>query len=180
MHQSASAEPSRAGVVAWITGLPAAGKSTFAGHARARLDAEGVAACILDGDAVRQALVPPPGYTPEARAAFYETLARLAALLARQGLVVLVAATAHRRAYRALARQLAPAYLEVWVRADADTVRSRNPKGLYAASAARALSGLPGADVPYEPPAQPEVIANGGVDEAALNSLCVAVRRVVG
>ena len=40
---------------------------------------------MLDGDELRKALVPPPGYTPEARDAFYATLAYLAALLAGRG-----------------------------------------------------------------------------------------------
>ena len=47
-------------------------------------------------EAVRDALVPAPAYTPEARDAFYATLAQLAALLAAQDLIVLVAATVHR------------------------------------------------------------------------------------
>ena len=42
---------------------------------------------LLDGDAVRAALVPPPGYDDAARAAFYETLGNLALALADQGLV---------------------------------------------------------------------------------------------
>ena len=88
------------GAVVWVTGLPAAGKSTFARRLRDRLRAGGVAAAVLDGDAVRAALVPAPGYDPEGRAAFYETLGNLALALASDGLAVVVAATAHRRAFR--------------------------------------------------------------------------------
>ncbi|HEY6106413.1 MAG TPA: adenylyl-sulfate kinase, partial [Anaeromyxobacteraceae bacterium] len=84
------------GAVVWLTGLPASGKSTLAARLRERLEALGRMAVVLDGDAVREALVPRPGYSAEEREAFYQTLASLAGLLARQGLSVLVAATAPR------------------------------------------------------------------------------------
>ncbi len=115
---------------------------------------------------MRSAIVPPPGYTPEARDAFYATLARLAALLAAQGLVVLVPATAHRAAYRAHARALAPRFLEVHVGVPAEECRRRDAKGLYAAAAA-GLPDMPGTGVAYEVPEAPEVVASGGHDEDA-------------
>jgi len=159
---------SHAGVVVWITGLPSSGKSTIAALLDRRLRETGRPACLLDGDEVRAALVPAPGYTPEARDAFYATLARLAALLASQGLVVLVPATAHRAAYREEARRLAPAFVEVHVAVDADECRRRDAKGLYAAARAGEAAGLPGADVAYEPPAAADVVARGGQDEGAV------------
>lgn len=70
---------------------------------------------MLDGDAVRDSLVPRPGYSPEDRDAFYETLARLAALLPRQGIVVIVEATSHRAVYRDRARRLVLRFFEVHI-----------------------------------------------------------------
>ena len=110
--------------------------------------------------------MPAPGYTPEARDAFYATLARLAALIAAQGLIVVVPATAHRAAYRAEARALAPRFLEVHVAVPAEECRRRDAKGLYAA-ASGLTSDLPGADLAYEPPQAPDVVAAGGHDEGA-------------
>ena len=138
--------PAPRGAVVWITGLPSSGKSTFAERLQRRLLEAGLACCTLDGDAVRHALVPAPGYTPEARDAFYATLAGLAALLAAQGLVVVVPATAHRAAYRAEARRVAPRFVEVYVAVDAGECRRRDAKGLYAATGAGLAVGLPGAD----------------------------------
>jgi adenylylsulfate kinase len=167
MSSSPTSAPERSGVVVWLTGLPSSGKSTLAALLGRRLDEAGRRAAILDGDEVRRAMVPAPGYTPEARDAFYATLARLAALLAGQGLVVLVPATAHRAAYRAEARRLAPAFLEVHVDVDAAECQRRDAKGLYAAAAEGHATGLPGADLAYEAPAAPDVIARGGHDEDA-------------
>jgi adenylylsulfate kinase len=160
--------PAERGCVVWLTGLPRAGKSTLAERARAELRARGRASAILDGDAVRAALLPRPGYDPEARDQLYATLANLATLLAQQGLLVLVPATAHLRAYRERARALAPRFLEVHVDTDAAACAAQDEHGLYR-SPARAQ--LPGAGVPYEPPLAPDVVAHGGHDEAALRAL---------
>ena len=158
----------KSGWVVWITGLPSAGKSMLAGRLRERLVEGGTSCCVLDGDAVRAALIPPPSYTPEGRDAFYATLARLAALLASQGLVVVVPATAHKRLYRAEARALAPRYLEVYVETAAPECARRDAKGLYAATREGRAAGMPGADVGYEAPESPDVVATGGLDEHAL------------
>lgn len=155
------------GAVVWITGLPAAGKSTLAERLRARLRIPSV---ILDGDALRP-LLGATGYDEGARDDFYHRLAALAGHLAAQGLVVIVPATAGRRAYRERARALAPRFVEVWVRTSFDEVKRRDPKGLYARAARGEAPDLPGAGAAYEPPESPDVIAEGGLDEAALTSI---------
>lgn len=162
---------SQKGTVIWITGLPASGKSTLAARLRERLEALGRMAVVLDGDAVREALVPRPGYSAEERDAFYQTLASLAGLLARQGLSVLVAATAPRRAHRAAARALAPRFVEVFVDVPAEECARRDPKGLWARARAGEAPTLPGAGAPYEPPEAPEVRAAGGEDAAAVEAV---------
>ena len=159
------------GAVVWITGLPSSGKSTLASAIHDRLRALGRSACKLDGDEVRAAIVPRPGYTPEARDAFYATLARLAAMLAAQGLVVVVPATAHRASYREDARRVAPRFVEVWVDTGADECARRDAKGLYAAARHGDTTSLPGADVAYEPPVAPDVTAKGGLDTDAVDGV---------
>ncbi len=166
-----------AGVVAFITGLPSAGKSTFAERAFTALRERGVPTCLLDGDAVRASLVPEPGYSARERAEFYDTLAHLAALVAEQELVVLVAATAHRREFRERARALAPAFVEVFVDTPLDECKLRDTKGLYAAARDGRAHDVPGADSMYEPPLAPDVRASGGEDRAAVAALVEHVLR---
>jgi adenylylsulfate kinase len=166
------------GVVIWLTGLPSSGKSTLGERARLALAAEGLAACLLDGDALRGALHPAPGYDAAGRDAFYRTLGELAAMLAGQGLVVLVAATAHRKDFRARARAHAPAFVEVLVDVDPSTCAARDAKGLYAAHRDAGLRGLPGVDLPFEPPDAPDITAAGGLDTDALARIVAAARRL--
>jgi len=164
----AGGEGSRRGAVVWVTGLPAAGKSTLARRLVARLREAGVPAALLDGDEVRAALVPPPGYDEAGRAAFYETLGNLALALARDGLVAVVAATAHRRAFRDRVRARAPRFVEVFVDVPPETCAARDPKGLWAQARAGGAPELPGAALAYERPLAPEVVARGGEDADAV------------
>jgi adenylylsulfate kinase len=159
------------GTLVWITGLPSAGKSSFARAAQVELHARGTASCLLDGDEVRHALLPKPGYDIQGRNEFYATLANLAVMLAEQPLVVLVAATAHRRAYRDAARARVERFLEVWIDTPLEEVRRRDTKGLYRGFLAGERHAVPGEDLVYEPPLQADVVAHGGTDPDALTRL---------
>ena len=159
--------------IVWFTGLPASGKSTLARRARAHFLRTGRASVLLDGDELRD-ILGAHAYAPDDRDRFYRALAALAALLANQGIVVLVAATAPRRAdrERARARVAAPGvFVEVWVKAPLSACESRDPKGLYARARSGEIRELPGVGVAYEPPEAPEVIADGGFDETAVAAI---------
>lgn len=157
-----------AGAVIWFTGLPASGKSTLALRvARALAPARPV---VLDSDALRTAIAPGLGYGPASRAQFYGSVARLAALLAAQGHLVLVAATAQRRAFRAYARRLTPRFLEVYVEAPASVCARRDVKGLY--------RRVPGLTSGYEPPRDPDVIVRGGRERNAAARVVQALQKL--
>lgn len=165
------------GVVVWFTGPPSSGKSTLAGRVAAALRRAEHLACVLDGDELRAAIVPSPGYDPEARANLYETLARLAAMLAGQGLIVLVAATAHRRAFRDRAREIAPRFVEVFVDTPIAICAARDAKGLYAAARAGEVVGVPGAGVDYEPPESPEIQVKPEEGDFAVERIIAEIAR---
>jgi adenylylsulfate kinase len=165
------------GAVVWVTGLPSAGKSTLARRLRDGLIAAGRPAVLLDGDAVRAALVPRPGYDPAGRDAFYETLGNLALALADQGLVAIVAATAHRRAFRDRVRARAARFVEVLVDAPPEVCAARDAKGLWARARAGEAPALPGAGIAYEPPLAPEIVASGGEDPGAVEAAIAAIAR---
>jgi bifunctional enzyme CysN/CysC len=166
------------GTVVWLTGLPGAGKSTLATRIQERLGGRSSGAVVLDGDEVRAALGLPAGRGPSERDAFYAALAALASLLARQGLTVIVAATANRAVHRERARSLAPSFVEVHVATPAAECERRDSKGLYAAARAGRATGVPGVDAPYETPSRPDVVASGGEDVTAVERAVelVAVR----
>lgn len=163
------------GVVVWVTGLPASGKSSFARRLVAHLRAGGRAVVELDGDEVRERVFIGCGFDEASRGRFYEGLAQLAALLARQRLTVVVPATAHRRAWRRRARELAPAFVEVYLDVPSEVCEARDPRGLYRRARAGELACLPGVGAAYEVPEQPDVVASGGED---IDAVTVAAGRI--
>ena len=164
------------GAIVWFTGLPSSGKTTLARRAQARLAAAGRPAVVLDSDELRDAL-DAHSYAPGDRDRFYRVVAALAALLARQGVVALIAATAPRRADRDRARAelgrgpVPGRFIEVWVDTPLAECEARDPKGLYAQARRGANDQLPGVGAAYEPPVSPEVTAKGGFDDAALAAI---------
>lgn len=150
------------GAVVWFTGLPASGKTTLARRVRELLAS--TPCVLLDSDEVRRALGA-TSYTEDARTAFYRMLGGLAQLIAGQGFVVLVAATAPRREHRNFGRGAAP-FIEVYVKTPLDVCEARDPKGLYARARRDPASTLPGVGEGYEPPLVPDVVAVPGAEDA--------------
>ena len=159
-----NAPPAAAGAAVLLTGRPASGKTTLARALLAVLRKRGLPAVHLESDALREALFPEAGYTREERDRFYAALARLAALLAAQGLAVVLDATAPRRAHRDLARAALPGLFEVYVSTPLEICAARDPKGLYRLARAGSAPHLPGAGEPYEEPSGPDLVVREGRD----------------
>ncbi|MCA9557358.1 MAG: adenylyl-sulfate kinase [Myxococcales bacterium] len=148
--------------VIWLTGPPASGKTTLAAALNTRLRAAELAVLWLDSDDLRPVLMPEAGYDDADRHRFYGAVAHLARRAAEGGCTVLISATASRRAHRAPLRRSVPRFHEVLLTCDPETLRARDPKGLYARADAGELPHLPGATAPYEPPDHPLVILDTG------------------
>ena len=80
------------GFAVWLTGLSGAGKSTLAEQLVTRLRAHGARVELLDGDVVRTTLSQGLGYSREDRDTNIRRIGFVAELLARNGVVVIVAA----------------------------------------------------------------------------------------
>lgn len=155
-----------AGCVVWFTGLPASGKTSLALAIRDRLAAR-TRCVLLDSDELHEVLGD-HSYTEADRDVFYARLGRLAALLAHQGHVVLVSATAPHAAQRIRARAEARRFIEVHVNTPLAVCEARDPKGLYARARFGDAPTLPGVGVAYEPPTSAEVTVELGQEAEAI------------
>lgn len=148
------------GFAIWLTGLPAAGKSTLARALKDLLAEKRIRVQILDSDELRRILTPQPSYSDAERDWFYDVVTYIAGLLTDNGVNVLIAATGARRAYRQAARRGIARFAEVHVVCPPEVCRARDPKGLWERADAGEITTLPGAGVPYEAPETPEVVVN--------------------
>lgn len=147
------------GRVIWFTGLSGAGKSTLAQALEARLLAQGVRTCVLDGDALRQGLNKDLGFSDSDRTENIRRAAEVARLMADAGLVVLTAFISPFRADRALARERIGTgrFVEVFVDTPLAVCEARDPKGLYRKARRGEVHHMTGITSPYEAPDQPDI-----------------------
>lgn len=169
----------------WVTGLPGSGKTTLVRRVEAHLQAGGVPVRVLELDEIRKIVTPEPSYSAQERDILYGALAYMAKLLTELGWNVIIDATGHLRRYRDRARSLIPAFAEVYLDRPLELCREREgaraegqaPAGIYARSGQPGAT-VPGVDVPYELPPQPELTLRGDVplDQAAARVLQLIVQ----
>ena len=145
--------------VLWLTGLPAAGKTTIAKATQTELDALGYHSVVLDGDELRRGLCQDLGMNDLDRLENVRRTAEVAKMFYTHGTIVLAALISPGIAQRALARQIigADAFVEVFVDTPLALAEARDPKGLYGLARSGALTGFTGIDAVYEPPPSPHV-----------------------
>ncbi len=151
----------------WITGLPAAGKSTVADRLEQKLHAAGVHTYLLDGDNVRHGLNRDLGFTEQDRVENVRRVAEVAKLMVDAGLVVIVSMISPFRSERRMARDLASEgeFVEIFVDTPLAVCEARDPKGLYKRARAAELINFTGIDSPYEPPEAAEIILKGAEED---------------
>jgi adenylylsulfate kinase len=143
----------------WLTGLPAAGKSTLANSFGCILKKQGITAYVADGNILREGMNRDLGYTRDDRAESVRRVAELASYLVDAGFVVVVALVSPYAADRQRAREwIGPArFFEVFVDATLGACIERDPKGLYRQAREGSISHFTGISDPYEIPVSPDL-----------------------
>ena len=148
------------GFVLWFTGLSGSGKSTIAAEVEAELARLGFCAYLLDGDNLRLGLNANLGFTGADRDENIRRIYEMAALFCDAQIITLISAISPFKKARELAREKIGAenFCEIYIKADVETCKSRDPKGLYAKALAGEIAEFTGISSPYEEPEQPDII----------------------
>ena len=112
---------------------------------------------MLDGDILRQGLCKDLSFSEADRNENVRRIGFVAELLAKRGIIVIVAAISPYRAARDELRGRIERFIEVYVNAPIEICELRDVKGLYRKARLGELRGLTGIDDPYERPLAPEV-----------------------
>jgi len=159
--------------VLWLTGLPAAGKSTIAKQVEQRLFERGWRTVYLDGDSLRAGISRDLGFSPADRNENVRRAAEVAKLLMQNGIVAIVALVSPSASARTMAREIIgnQFFHEIYIDAPLDVCRKRDPKGLYRRAEAQSVLNFTGVSASYEPPPFPELRIESGKNSI---DLCVA------
>ena len=171
------------GFVVWMTGLPASGKSTLSELLEAELrDGHGRYVEVLDGDEVRKGLSRNLGLSKEDREEHARRVSYVAKVLARNGVVAIVALISPYRKSRAEAREMIgpDRFVEVYVKAPLEVCERRDPKGLYAKALRGEITNMTGIQDPYEEPVRPDLTIDtaSSTPEHSVGELAEGLKRL--
>ena len=143
--------------------MPGSGKSTVALKVKEKVPDT----VILRMDILRKIVTPEPTYSGKEREYVYKALVYTAKTVYDLGHNVIIDATGNRRFWRQLARKLIPDFFEIYVKCPLELCREREktridthdaPAEIY--KKGEAGSPVPGINVPYEEPENPELTIN--------------------
>lgn len=151
------AAPEDCGLTIWFTGMSGAGKSTLANLLATYMRGRGLRVEVLDGDEVRANLSKGLGFSQEDRETHLLRMAYVARLLARNGVVVIVAAISPYAETRRKVRAGLDRFVEVHVDCSLAELTRRDPKGLYSRALQGGIEQFTGISAPYERPEHPDL-----------------------
>lgn len=146
-------------VTLWLTGLPAAGKSTIARHLEEILHNKGIRTLMLDGDNTRMGINKDLDFSVEGRKENIRRVAEIAKLLNEAGVVTIACFISPMRSDREMAKEIigSDAFIEIFINTPLDVCIKRDPKGLYQKAIKGEIGEFTGISAPYEPPLQPQL-----------------------
>lgn len=146
--------------VFWLTGLPAAGKSTIAHGLEKELHDQQVRAYVLDGDNVRHGLNADLGFSREDRRENLRRITEVSRLFADAGVIVICAfITPFEEDRRFIRRQLGDEhFVGVYVKCSLETCEQRDPKGQYKKAREGMIREYTGVSSPFEEPGSPDIV----------------------
>ncbi len=155
------------GFTLWFTGLSGAGKTTIGTMIETRLRQSGAKVEVLDGDVVRTNLSVGLGFSKEDRDTNIRRIGFVSELLARNGVICIVAAISPYKAIRDEIRAKHENFVEVYASCELDELIARDVKGLYKMAIEGRIENFTGISDPYEPPDNPEILFHSDKEDPA-------------
>jgi bifunctional enzyme CysN/CysC len=143
----------------WFTGLHGSGKNELAYSLQKSLFDMGAHVVLLDGKSTRSGLSRELDYSPSDRAEHLRRVAYISKLLNQQGIIVICSFISPGESIRLQAKEIIgrDQFHLVYLNADIDYCRKNDQYKLYDLIEEGSIKYLPGVDVDYDPPANPEI-----------------------
>ena len=147
------------GTTIWITGLHGCGKNELAYLLERRLFDLGATTVLLDGKSTRSGLSRELDFTPSDRAEHLRRIAHISKLLNEQGLITICSFVSPDESIRNQVAEIIgkDKFIVVYLDADMEYCRKNDEYGLYEKAESGDLKNLPGVDMDFEVPENPEL-----------------------
>ena len=148
------------GNVIWITGISGSGKTTLGRRITNWLRENGEMVVFLDGDELRKIFDGGSKFDYQSRLSLSVSYSKLCKILSDSGLTVVICTISLFHFVHRWNRENISHYVEVFIDAPLNLVRSRDPKGIYEKYFKGELSNVSGLDIDAEYPANPHIKLN--------------------
>jgi adenylylsulfate kinase len=152
----------------WFTGLPLSGKTTIADKVYSELEKLQIPLERIDSKDIRE-LVPDIGYTREDRNRHMKRIGHLVKTLQNNSVSTVCSFVSPYRESRKAIREMVKNNVVVYLKADVESCKKRDYKGVYAKALKGELQNFTGVNDVYEEPQHAEIVIDTdvtSVDEA--------------
>jgi adenylylsulfate kinase len=152
----------------WFTGLPLSGKTTIADRVYDELQKLQIPIERIDSKDIRE-LLPDIGFTREARNRHMVRIGHLIRTLQKNSISTVASFVSPYRESRKAIRTMVKNNIVVYVKADIESCKARDYKGVYEKALAGELRNFSGINDVYEEPEHAEIVIDTdqvGIDEA--------------
>jgi adenylylsulfate kinase-like enzyme len=161
-------------MVIWMVGLSGAGKTTIGRPLYERWKKQASNTVLVDGDEIRKIFKHDQNldaYTVEGRRVNGERISEICAWLDRQGINVVCCILSIFEDMRIRNRQNFSKYFEVYLSAPMEVLEKRDTKGLYASARRGEQKNVVGVDIPFPPPANPDMVIDTSCEDPDFQAL---------
>ena len=142
-------------MIVWITGISGSGKTTIANFVLNKLKKYSNLV-NLDGDVIRNLFGDDLGYDVNSRITQIKRIQKLCFFLESQDLIVIVSALYSSEDLLNWNRKNFQNYLEIYLHADIDLVKKRDPKSIYK-KYSLGKENIVGIDIDWDEPSKPNI-----------------------
>lgn len=165
-------------MVIWLTGLSGSGKTTIGVLVTSLWREQADNVVHLDGDDIRRVLGLDGSddlYTMDGRRMVAGRISDLCAWLDGQGINVVVSTISAFPEIQQRNRATLSHYVEVFVDVPMEVLARRDIKGLYADAGSGKIANVVGVDLPFDPPAAPDMIIDNRMDRDDLQDVAADI-----
>jgi adenylylsulfate kinase-like enzyme len=145
-------------MIIWFIGMSGAGKTTLGRGLYERLKPTTRHLVYLDGDEFREVFKNDADHTLSGRNKNAERISHFCRTFDRERIHVIASVLSIFPEWQAWNRKEFSSYFEIFIDIPLDTLRARDPKGLYRNAAAGNLNNVVGVDIPFPKPLHPDLI----------------------
>lgn len=160
----------------WFTGLPLSGKTTIADKVYTELEKLHIPIERIDSKDIRD-LIPDIGFSRENRNHHMHRIANLIKTLQKNSISTVASFVSPYRESRKTIRTMVKNNVVVYVKADIETCKERDYKGVYKKAMAGELQNFSGINDVYEEPQHAEIIID--TDNMSVHEACAVIVKYI-